>query len=47
MAARMRSPAAEQAFAATRPKIDKANDPRNPIKRLETSSTSVLHRRFV
>jgi acetyl-CoA/propionyl-CoA carboxylase carboxyl transferase subunit len=36
MAARMLSPAAEQAIAATRPKADKTNDPRNPIKRLET-----------
>ena len=36
MAARMPSPAAEQAAAATRPKIDKKNDPRNPLKRLET-----------
>lgn len=36
MAARMLSPAAEQAFAATRPKIDKKNDPRDPAKRLET-----------
>jgi len=36
MAARMLSPAAEQAIAATRPKADKTNDPRNPIKRLGT-----------
>jgi acetyl-CoA/propionyl-CoA carboxylase carboxyl transferase subunit len=32
----MPSPAAEQAVAATRPKVDRANDPRNPRKRLET-----------
>ena len=32
---RMPSPAAEQAVAATRPKIDRENDPRNPRKRLE------------
>ena len=36
MAARMLSPAAEQAIAATRPTIDKKNDPRNPVRRLET-----------
>jgi len=36
MAARMLSPAAEQAIAATRPIVDRKNDPRNPIKRLET-----------
>ena len=35
MAARMLSPAAEQAVAATKPKVDRKNDPRNPIKRLE------------
>jgi len=35
MTARMPSPAAQQAVAATKPKIDKANDPRNPRKRLE------------
>ena len=34
MAARMLSPAAEQAVAATRPKVDKENDPRNPVMRL-------------
>ena len=32
---RMPSPAAEQAVAATKPKIDRENDPRNPRKRLE------------
>ena len=36
MAARMLSPAAEQAVAATRPTVDKKNDPRNPVRRLET-----------
>jgi len=36
MAARMLSPAAEQAIAATRPETDKKNDPRNPLGRLET-----------
>ena len=35
MATRMPSPAAEQAVAATKPTIDKENDPRNPRKRLE------------
>jgi acetyl-CoA/propionyl-CoA carboxylase carboxyl transferase subunit len=35
MAARMPSPAAEQAVAATRPTIDKKNDPRNPLRRLD------------
>ena len=35
MAARMPSPAAEQAVAATRPKIDKKDDPRNPLRRLK------------
>jgi acetyl-CoA/propionyl-CoA carboxylase carboxyl transferase subunit len=35
MPARMPSPAAEQAVAATRPKIDRKKDPRNPRKRLE------------
>jgi len=34
MSARMPSPAAEQAVAATKPRIDKAHDPRNPRKRL-------------
>ncbi len=32
---RMPSPAAEQAVAATKPKIDRESDPRNPRKRLE------------
>ena len=32
---RMPSPAAEQAVAATKPRIDRENDPRNPRKRLE------------
>ncbi|MEO8518343.1 MAG: carboxyl transferase domain-containing protein [Dermatophilaceae bacterium] len=31
----MPSPAAEEAVAATKPKIDRENDPRNPRKRLE------------
>ena len=35
MAARMPSPAAEQAVAATRPRIDKKDDPRNPLRRLK------------
>jgi acetyl-CoA/propionyl-CoA carboxylase carboxyl transferase subunit len=35
MAARMPSPAAEQAVAATRPTIDKKDDPRNPLRRLK------------
>jgi len=35
MTARMPSPAAEQAVAATRPRIDRESDPRNPRKRLE------------
>jgi len=35
MAARMPSVAAEQAVAATRPKVDRETDPRNPRKRLE------------
>jgi len=34
MSTRMPSPAAEKAVAATRPKIDRENDPRNPRKRL-------------
>lgn len=34
MAARMLSPAAQQAVAATRPRVDKENDPRNPVNRL-------------
>ena len=36
MAARMLSPAAAQAVAATRPKLDRESDPRNPVKRLRT-----------
>ncbi len=36
MTARMPSPAAEQAAAMAKPKVDKENDPRNPRKRLET-----------
>jgi acetyl-CoA/propionyl-CoA carboxylase carboxyl transferase subunit len=36
MAARMPSPAAEQAVAATRTAIDKKDDPRNPLRRLTT-----------
>ena len=35
MTARMPSPAAEQAVAATKPRVDKEHDPRNPRKRLE------------
>src|SRR5665647_408221 len=35
MSTRMPIPAAEKAVAATRPKIDRENDPRNPLKRLE------------
>jgi acetyl-CoA/propionyl-CoA carboxylase carboxyl transferase subunit len=35
MPARMLSPAAEQAVAASRPKIDKEHDPRNPLRRLK------------
>ena len=35
MTARMPSPAADQAVAATKPRIDKEHDPRNPRKRLE------------
>jgi len=35
MTARMPSPAADQAVAATKPRIDKEEDPRNPRKRLE------------
>jgi len=35
MSARMPSAAAEQASAATKPKVDRENDPRNPRKRLE------------
>jgi len=36
MTARMPSPAAEQAAAMAKPKVDRENDPRNPRKRLET-----------
>ena len=36
MAAWMPSPVAEPAAAATRPRPDKKDDPRNPIKRLNT-----------
>jgi acetyl-CoA/propionyl-CoA carboxylase carboxyl transferase subunit len=35
MTARMPSPAADQAVAATKPRIDREKDPRNPRKRLE------------
>ena len=35
MTARMPSPAAEQAVAATKPRVDREHDPRNPRKRLE------------
>ena len=35
MTARMPSAAAQQAAAATKPKVDRENDPRNPRKRLE------------
>jgi acetyl-CoA/propionyl-CoA carboxylase carboxyl transferase subunit len=35
MAARMLSPAAEQAIAATRPSVSNEDDPRNPLQRLK------------